>query len=122
MSDTEILSAELAEEWVEANNRRTALDFLLDTKVMAVSLVLIFVSSTVLYFMLDEENVDYGASMEFDQDRVRGYAQDLVDLGHPEWQGRMSGSAEEQASGHHTRNSRISARSFDHGPRPVRME
>ena len=79
MSDAEILSAELAEDWVEANNRRTALDFLLDTKVMAVSLVLIFVSSTVLYFMLDEENVDYGASMEFDQDRVRGYAQDLVD-------------------------------------------
>ena len=104
MSDTEILSAELAEEWVEANNRRTALDFLLDTKVMAVSLVLIFVSSTVLYFMLDEENVDYGASMEFDQDRVRGYAQDLVDLGHPEWQGRMSGSAEEQAAAEYIAN------------------
>ena len=104
MSDTEILSAELAEEWVEANNRRTALDFLLDTKVMAVSLVLIIVSSTVLYFMLDEENVDYGASMEFDQDRVRGYAQDLVDLGHPEWQGRMSGSAEEQAAAEYIAN------------------
>ena len=28
MSDAEILSAELAEDWVEANNRRTALDFL----------------------------------------------------------------------------------------------
>jgi len=104
MSDAEILSAELAEDWVEANNRRTALDFLLDTKVMAVSLVLIFVSSTVLYFMLDEENVDYGASMEFDQDRVRGYAQDLVDLGHPEWQGRMSGSAEEQAAAEYIAN------------------
>lgn len=33
--------------------------------------------------------------IEFDQDSARGYAQSLVDLGHPEWEGRMSGTIEE---------------------------
>ena len=33
----------------------------------------------------------------FDASQTRWYAQELVDLGHPEWEGRMSGSAEEAA-------------------------
>ena len=41
-----------------------------------------------------EEVPDYEL-IDFDQDRARGYAQTLVDLGHPEWGGRMSGTVEE---------------------------
>ncbi len=33
--------------------------------------------------------------IEFDPTNARGYAQSLVDLGHPEWEGRMSGTIEE---------------------------
>ena len=33
--------------------------------------------------------------IEFDSTSARGYAQSLVDLGHPEWEGRMSGTVEE---------------------------
>ncbi len=33
--------------------------------------------------------------IEFDALSARGYAQSLVDLGHPEWEGRMSGTIEE---------------------------
>ena len=96
--DSDVISAEIVEDWVEANNRRTAIEFLRSTTVMASILTVLFLSSTILYFMLDEEQVDYGSSMTFDQDRTRSYAQDLVNLGHPDWFGRMSGSAEEQAT------------------------
>ena len=34
----------------------------------------------------------------FDADKTRWYAQELVNLGHPEWEGRMSGSPEEAAA------------------------
>jgi len=33
--------------------------------------------------------------IDFDPTSARGYAQSLVDLGHPEWEGRMSGTVEE---------------------------
>lgn len=33
--------------------------------------------------------------IEFDATSARGFAQSLVDLGHPEWEGRMSGTIEE---------------------------
>ncbi len=33
--------------------------------------------------------------IEFDPASARGYAQSLVDLGHPQWEGRMSGTVEE---------------------------
>jgi hypothetical protein len=36
--------------------------------------------------------------IEFDESMARLYAQDLVDLGHPEWTGRMSGTEEEAAA------------------------
>ena len=53
--DGQILVAEIAEDWVEANNRRSAIDFLRSTTVMASILTVLFLSSTLLYFMLDEE-------------------------------------------------------------------
>ena len=34
----------------------------------------------------------------FDAEKTRWYAQELVNLGHPEWEGRMSGSSEEAAA------------------------
>lgn len=34
--------------------------------------------------------------LEFDYTMTRDYAQTLVDLGHPEWEGRMSGTVEEE--------------------------
>ena len=33
--------------------------------------------------------------IEFDPASARGYAESLIDLGHPEWEGRMSGTNEE---------------------------
>ena len=35
--------------------------------------------------------------IDFDANQTRWYAQELVNLGHPEWEGRMSGSPEEAA-------------------------
>ena len=104
MSDDEVISAEIAEEWNEANNRRTALGFLQNTTVMAVILVTLFISSTFMYFYLGEEPVDYGTSLTYDQDRTRGYVEDLLELGHPDWYGRMSGTAEEQATAEYINN------------------
>ena len=98
MTEQEILSAEVVEDWSEATNRRSVRELLRSTTVIASSLLVLLVTSTFLYFFLEEEPVDYGASMQFDQERTRSYAQDLVDLGHPEWKGRMSGSVEEQAT------------------------
>lgn len=103
-TDDVIIPAEIADDWVEAGNRRNALDFFRSTTAMAIVLVVIFVSSTLLYFMLDDEPVDYGASMNFDQNRARGYAEDLLGLGHPDWKGRMSGSAEELATAEYIAN------------------
>ncbi len=34
--------------------------------------------------------------IDFDTDKTRDFAQALVDLGHPEWEGRMSGTVEEE--------------------------
>ena len=98
MIDGEVISAEIADEWIEADNRRSALSFFQNSTFLAILLVALFVSSTFLYFYLDEEPVDYGASLDYDQDRTLGYAEDLLALGHPEWKGRMSGTAEEQAT------------------------
>ena len=103
-TDDVIIPAEIADDWVEAGKRRNALDFFRSPTAMAIVLVVIFVSSTLLYFMLDDEPVDYGASMNFDQNRARGYAEDLLGLGHPDWKGRMSGSAEELATAEYIAN------------------
>lgn len=98
MSDEEVISAEIAEEWSEADKRRSVLEFFQSSTFVAIVLVTLFISSTFLYFYLDEEPVDYGASLVYDQDRTRGYVDDLLALGHPVWEGRMSGTAEEQAT------------------------
>ena len=34
--------------------------------------------------------------IDFDTEKTREFAQTLVDLGHPEWEGRMSGTVEEE--------------------------
>lgn len=41
-----------------------------------------------------EENYEYDL-IEFDQNQALTFAQNLVELGHPEWEGRMSGTQEE---------------------------
>ena len=42
--------------------------------------------------------------IDFDPAQARTFAQGLVDLGHPEWEGRMSGTAEELAAAESNRN------------------
>ena len=42
-TDDVIIPAEIAEDWVEAGNRRSALDFFRSTTAMAIVLVVIFV-------------------------------------------------------------------------------
>jgi len=65
---------------------------------IAIGLALIMVTATIFViqpaWLGFERDYDYEL-IEFDQDQARNFAQDLVDLGHPEWEGRMSGSAEE---------------------------
>ena len=77
--------------------------FSLPVPVIAVTVLLLLASTagTVLY--ADEISrwikgePDYKL-IEFDSGEARGYAQSLVDLGHPEWTGRMSGTAQETAT------------------------
>ena len=44
------------------------------------------------------ENEPVYEPIDFDASQVRWYAEELVALGHPEWEGRMSGSPEEAAA------------------------
>jgi hypothetical protein len=71
--------------------------------VPALALIAVLLSSIILVAIIQpdfvmnlfgEEEIEYEL-IEFDADRARGFAQSLVDLGHPEYKGRMSGSAEE---------------------------
>ena len=50
-----------------------------------------------LYRSFGSSTPDYQL-IDFDADRTRSFAQDLVNLGHPEWGGRMSGTIEEAAA------------------------
>ncbi len=104
MTNDEVISAEIAEEWSGATNRRFAMESFRNSTAISIILALLFVSSSILYFYLDEEPVDYGVSLQYDTERTRGYIDDLLALGHPTWEGRMSGTAEEQATAEYINN------------------
>ena len=97
MNDDEILDAEIVETPESMSSALPIRTNPLTPAVGVIALSLIFVTSMVIVFIDFSEPIDYEL-IDFDQDRARGYAQDLVDLGHSEWKGRMSGSAEEQAA------------------------
>ena len=59
--------------------------------------LLLMAGGGVISYLTSEPIPDYEL-IEFDTDRTRLFAQDLVDLGHPEWGGRMSGTIEETAA------------------------
>jgi hypothetical protein len=61
-----------------------------------VSLLLIVVFNPSLIGLGEEEPVY--EPIDFDASQARWYAEELVALGHPEWEGRMSGSPEEAAA------------------------
>jgi len=63
---------------------------------IALALTLLISSLGVVAWSLDlfAGEIEY-KSIDFDKDSARTFAQNLVDLGHPEWGGRMSGSEEE---------------------------
>ena len=65
---------------------------------IAIGLALIMVTATIFViqpaWLGFERDYDYEL-IEFDQDQARNFAQDLVDLGHPEWEGGLSGTVEE---------------------------
>ncbi|MBT5593182.1 MAG: M28 family peptidase, partial [Euryarchaeota archaeon] len=61
-----------------------------------VSLLLIVVFNPSLVGLGEEEPVY--EPIDFDASQARWYAEQLVALGHPEWEGRMSGSPEEAAA------------------------
>ena len=42
--------------------------------------------------------------IDFDTEKTREFAQSLVDLGHPEWEGRMSGTVEEENTANAIKN------------------
>ena len=65
---------------------------------IAIGMALIMVTATILIvkpaWLGFERDYDYEL-IDFDQTVTRNFAQELVDLGHPEWEGRMSGTIEE---------------------------
>lgn len=86
-------------ELVDNSILNQAKAFLAMPAVVASILVVLIMTSTVAVFKpewlgLASESAKYQL-IDFDADQTRKYAQDLVDLGHPEWKGRMSGSGEE---------------------------
>ena len=66
--------------------------------VIAIAMAVLMVTATILVFKPTwlgfERQYDYEL-IDFDQDQARNFAQDLVNLGHPDWEGRMSGTTEE---------------------------
>jgi len=66
--------------------------------VIAIAMAVIMVTATILVFKPTwlgfEREYEYEL-IDFDQDQARNFAQDLVNLGHPDWEGRMSGTVEE---------------------------
>ena len=103
--ETESVDGNRTEETTENSKFQTIISqiFSLPVPVLAVTALLLLASTagTVLY--ADEISrwikgePDYKL-IEFDSGEARGYAQSLVDLGHPEWTGRMSGTAQETAT------------------------
>lgn len=67
-------------------------------QISAVALVLILITSALIVnpSLFGVGKKDYQL-IDFDAQSTQNFAQALVDLGHPEWQGRMSGTAEEAA-------------------------
>jgi len=68
--------------------------------IVAFALSLLMVSAV---FIIQPAWLGFGHELEFelieyDESMARQYAQDLVDLGHPDWTGRMSGTDEEAAA------------------------
>jgi hypothetical protein len=65
---------------------------------VAIGLALLMVTATVFIiqpaWLGFERDYDYEL-IDFDQTQARNFAEDLVNLGHPDWEGRMSGSDEE---------------------------
>ena len=65
---------------------------------IAIGMALIMVTAAIFVFKPSwlgfEPEYDYEL-IDFDQTQVRMFAEDLVGLGHPEWEGRMSGTVEE---------------------------
>ena len=66
--------------------------------VIAIGMAFLMLTATILViqpaWLGFERDYDYEL-IDFDQTVTRNFAQELVDLGHPEWEGRMSGTVEE---------------------------
>ena len=84
MNGDEILEAEIVESPESMISAMPVRTNPLAPAVGVIALSLIFVTSMIIVFIDFSEPIDYEL-IDFDQDRARGYAQDLVDLGHPEW-------------------------------------
>ena len=53
MTEQELISAEVVEDWKNANNKRSGFALLQSSTMKAVVLTVIFLSSTLLYFYLE---------------------------------------------------------------------
>ena len=112
-SDTSVLEAEIVEEDAKDSpsmvvNRlkggsQAAISNLrglpVATMVIAVLLVVAATGGALLYSddLVEwiQGEPDY-ALIDFDSNQTRAYAEELVSLGHPEWEGRLSGTEEEE--------------------------
>ncbi len=71
MTEQELISAEVVEDWKHAGNKRTSFAIMQSSTMKAIVLTVIFLSSTLLYFYLEEDSYDYGETVEFDHVKNR---------------------------------------------------
>jgi hypothetical protein len=103
MAEADIIEAEVADagNWKQAIVMRIINPKSLKGQIFALVVSVIILGAIIVAY--SEGDIEYEL-IDFDQDRARGFAEDLVGLGHPDWKGRMSGSAEEAATAEYILN------------------
>lgn len=97
-----VIEAEVAGDWKLAVLKRIINPLpTLKGQIFAMVVVVIVMGAIIVAY--SKGDIEYEL-IDFDQDRARGFAEDLVGLGHPDWKGRMSGSAEEAATAEYILN------------------
>jgi len=104
MAEPDIIEAEVADagDWKQAVVMKIVNPFpTLKGQIFAI--VVVFIVMGAIIIANSKGAIEYEL-IDFDEDRARGFAEDLVGLGHPDWKGRMSGSAEEAAAAEYILN------------------
>ncbi|DAC45152.1 MAG TPA: SAP domain-containing protein, partial [Candidatus Thalassarchaeaceae archaeon] len=103
LEEYSIFQAELADTKSEEDKSESFLDRIRDLPFPALVVIsILIVGSSGGAVIYGDEILDFIQGepeyvlIDFDNEKAREFAQTLVDLGHPEWEGRMSGTVEEE--------------------------